>query len=341
MYEKEKKILEKSKRVLDEDIDINTLKSEYESLLTSYEVLLSDTEFLTRVSDRLHRKLNIQNDDLEEKSDSLEKAQRLIEKKNNELKASTETLEILVKERTSKLEEAYEDLLMANKELDNFAYKAHHDLKGPIARILGLCYVALRDVEDANAIQYFDYMYSNAELMQEIMRRLLSINKLRANRVQVFNFELKDAIDNIKKSFGEIEQNETVIIKFKHQDPRMYTDPNFFEVLMGNMLEYSLKNSTKPTPTLSRDKCEINLNFIEENQNLQIYITFTGEAIPDHLSKEIFELFHRTNRHPKHTGMELYTANLAARKLNGVMELISSTEQETVFSIFLPQVIES
>ncbi len=347
MYDKEKDILEQSKKVLFlENLGQDTLKQEFSILLESYENLLSETAFITTMSDRLQKKLIKQKDDLKEKKNSLEKAQQVISQQNDALLTSKSNLEKEVKERTKELEirteeleSAYEGLLMANSELDNFAYKAHHDLKGPIARIMGLCYVALRDVEDENALQYFNHMYFNAELMQEIMRRLLSINKLRANTVKVYRFELAEVIAKLEKSFDQIGYTESIVVKFKHQDILLYTDSSFFEVLLSNMLEYALKNSTKPDLSISRDKCEISFNFIEENYNLQIYITFTGEAIPEHLSEEIFELFHRTNRHPKHTGMELYTANLAVKKLDGFIELISSTEQETVFSIFLPQIV--
>ncbi len=342
MYENEENILSRSKAILEKrDIEPSALFEEYALLLNAYENLLSDTQFITKVSDRLQRKLNTINDDLLNQTLQLENAQEVIMKQNEELKASKENLENMVKDRTKELKEAYDDLLMANSELNNFAYRAHHDLKGPIARILGLCYVALRDIEEKKAIDYFQFVYNNAENMQEVMRRLLSINRLRETEVVKTQFQLQTVIEHVEKTFEPITKNDDVDVTYKYKPFLLYTDPDFLTELVSNMLEYALRNSTTPQAANSEQRNSIiKFNFIEQNGNLQVYISHNGKKIPERLSKEIFELFHRTNNHPQHTGTELYTANLAVRKLNGTLDLISSSKEETVFSIFLPRVVQ-
>ncbi len=341
MYESERKILQQAKSSLqDDNLEKEELRKSYAELLSAYEDLLSDTEFVTKVSDRLQRKLNTINDDLVNQTMRLEDAKAVITQQNEELKASKENLENTVRDRTRELKEAYDDLVMANAELDNFAYRAHHDLKGPIARILGLCDVARRDVQDQKAQEYFAHMLKSASDMQEIMRRLLALNRLRESEINLRTFEMKSIVKQIEQQYQRANTNEQLHFRFKYSASLLHTDLDFFIEILTNLLEYALKNSTVPT-TVSKqvERHEIFLNFIEQAPNLQIYLFYTGEEIPERLNREIFELFHRTSNHPQHTGMELYTANLATRKLNGKIELISSSEEETVFSVFLPNVI--
>lgn len=349
MYKKEKNILEKSKKILEiHDIDKDVLWEKYSILVNAYEGLLFDTQFITKVSDRLHKKLTLHYDDLKDKTDRLEKAQDLISEQNKKLKNSKKALHQIVTERTQKLakttnelQTAYKELLVVNKELDNFAYKAHHDLQGPVTRMVGLCRLANKDVQDEKARRYFKHMSINVELMQEILRRLLSINRLKETSVVKKTFWLEKVIEKAKNGLEQIYPDAFLLkINFKNTHFKLNTDFAFFEVLIGSMLEYTIKNSLKCDLNKPNGKaCHIDFNCIKEGQNLQILVNFVGEEIPQTLREKIFDLFHRTGTHPKHTGMELYTANLAATKLNGIVQLISSSERETIFSIFLPGVI--
>ena len=135
MFEKEQRIAERAQLLLNENLTSEEWKNAYAHLALDYADLLSDMKFLTKISDRLHNKLSLINEQAIKHSTELENAKRMIAIQNEELKKK-------ISQRTSDVRNAYSQLLATHSELDQFVYRASHDLKGPIARLLGLCQVA-------------------------------------------------------------------------------------------------------------------------------------------------------------------------------------------------------
>jgi signal transduction histidine kinase len=121
-----------------------------------------------RLKNAANRRLKEQNEqvisqkqDLERHRDSLELknlelklAQETIEAQNARLRLANVELEEKVRERTAELSQAYSDLMQSDQEFRTFMYRASHDLKGPIATLLGLCNVALLDVQEPMSLDY-------------------------------------------------------------------------------------------------------------------------------------------------------------------------------------------
>ncbi|MDN4165385.1 PAS domain S-box protein [Cytophagales bacterium LB-30] len=83
------------------------------------------------------------------------------------------------------------DLLTKNLQLDTFVYRASHDLRGPIASLLGLHSVARYEIEDELAIKYMDMYYDQVQRLNKIVISLSNLTHLKnfSNEGQVVNFE--------------------------------------------------------------------------------------------------------------------------------------------------------
>src|SRR5690606_13504713 len=55
-----------------------------------------------------------------------------------------------------------EDLKFKNNELDTFIYKASHDLRGPIASLMGLYNAATIEIKDPKSLEYLEYINKTA-----------------------------------------------------------------------------------------------------------------------------------------------------------------------------------
>ena len=335
MYINEDKTLREARQLIQDNESSGVVSLEkYQLLAKEYETLLGEIKFITKISDRLQNKLNGINENLLEQTNQLENAQKLIMTQNEELKQAKEDLEVKVADRTKELQKANEDLQISNLELDTFVYRASHDIKGPIASIMGVCNIATMEAQEEKSLNYFNMLLHVATQLQNKLNRLLNINNLKSMQPNKESHALNALIDNALEALSAFQLSEYVKISTKvPKSALIYTDIEVFQIMLGNLLEYALKNSHID----SAKEAFISITCLVEH-NLQIFISYKGEVIPTNSAQDIFKMFYRTSNNPELTGMELYTANLAIEKLQGRVELISSSEQETIFSVFLPAV---
>lgn len=335
MYINEDNILKEARELIHSNEDTQHIPlDKYQKLVDEYETLLSEIKFITKISDRLQNKLNSINENLLEQTVQLESAQKLIMKQNEELKTSKENLEAKVIDRTKELQQANNDLQITNRELDTFVYRASHDIKGPIMTMLGLCNVAEMEAIQEMSKKYFTMLADVARQLQSKLQRLLTINNLKKLTVKSQEFKLKDIFENSVSTISQFKNRDFIDITLKYpENTTIISDLEVYQILFDNLMEYAVKNITireSQTPFI-RMNAKLDID-------LQVFLVYNGNKIPENINSEIFKMFYRTNNNPDLTGMELYTASLAAEKLGGKVELLSSNRNETMFSIFLPKV---
>ena len=337
MYSNESKVLEDAKKVVESheaDGKQSVPLDQYRKLVNEYDSLLGEIKFITRISDRLQNKLNGINQNLLNKTNELEKAQTVIMQQNEELQIAKDSLELKVSERTQALQKANENLQASIAELDNFVYRASHDIKGPIASIMGVCNVATIEAPNEHTKQYFEMLLDVSTQLQNKLNRLLGISKLKNADISL---KPESANELISASIREVETlSKDRPVNFVAKIPEegeFMTDAEIFHIMIGNLLEYAAKNARSREEAIQNIRIKALLN-----TNLQLFVSYKGDMIPATLTDKVFKMFYRTSNDTELTGMELYTSNLLAEKLNGRVELISSTDQETIFSVFLPDV---
>jgi signal transduction histidine kinase len=69
---------------------------------------------------------------------------------------------------------------------------------------------------------------------------------------------------------------------------------------------------------------------------LVIYVRDNGIGIPQSLKDKIFNLFFRGTEISKGSGLGLYIAQTALKKLNGEVVFLADNPNETVFEIRIP-----
>ena len=335
MYINEDKILKESKALIESCQEDGSVPLElFQKLSSEYETLLSEIKFITKISDRLQNKLNTINENLLEQTVQLETAQKLIINQNDELKQAKENLEQKVQERTHELRQANDDLKITNRELDTFVYRASHDIKGPIMSMLGLCNLAEMEAIETVAKNYFRMLSDVAKQLQNKLNRLLTINNLKKTAPSKSYFQLQEVFDNSISSVAAFQEQDYVDISIDYpQDLELYSDIEIIQVLFDNVMEYAIKNM----PIKHVDPLYIRMK-VEISSHLEATFSYNGIKIPESVRENIFKMFYRTTNNPELTGMELYTAYLAADKLGGIIELITSERDETSFRVAIPSV---
>ena len=160
------------------------------------------------------------------------------------LQRAHDGLEHRVKERTSELSEANLALERSNRELQDFAYVASHDLQEPLRKITNFCQLLRQDYGgqlDEMADTYIDYAVDGALRMQQLINDLLELSRVSLSDVVREWVEMRAAVDQalqilevpIKETGASIEIGDL---------PSIFAEPSglvrVYQNLIGNAIKF-------------------------------------------------------------------------------------------------------
>ncbi|HYG41241.1 MAG TPA: sensor histidine kinase [Cytophagales bacterium] len=269
---------------------------------------------------------------LKQKNEELLSAQNLIEEQNEELSAINTGLEEIVQSRTKELHLINDALEKSNQELDLFIYRTAHDIRGPLARVLGLCNVGLMEVADTTAIEYLKQLQLNAQSLNHIIARLSSvyeINNLKPSKEQILLSPLAGQILQ-ELSFMEGFEDIKIDLFIKH-DEMITGDKKLLKLILLNLLENGIKFQKKE----GKDGF-IELHVQKENQFIRINIIDNGVGISQEDTLTVFEMFSKAALKYKNAGLGLYMVKISVEKLEGSIGLVNNQNGLTEIQVKLP-----
>ena len=231
------------------------------------------------------------------------------------------------------LEQEREKLSKANKELDSFLYSVSHDLRAPIASVLGLTNLAKMDVSDSSASVYFEMIEQRIKKLDAVIGDILHLS--RSTKAQL-NFESIPFDKLLAEVVTDLKFNEGAqAIQLKHvPDPSnlIRADYNQMKIILGNLLSNAVKyhdiNKEHPFIAVS---CQKNKNTVT------ITVQDNGQGIARESQSRIFDMFFRASIGTEGTGLGLYIVREAVNKLKGEVTVMSNPGEGSIFTITIPQ----
>ncbi|MCZ8215136.1 MAG: hypothetical protein O9262_02805, partial [Cyclobacteriaceae bacterium] len=157
------------------------------------EEILAQNEVLVRNQDQIQ----IQNEKLEAQNHAYEKLRELVLKQN-------QNLETAVNKRTVELANANQELKNNLRKIERFNFIAAHNLRGPVARILGLCMLIEKEEPEHDSINYQiieKLKFSTRELDTIIHDLILILDIQSQNDKNYVRINLRESIQNIIQQF--------------------------------------------------------------------------------------------------------------------------------------------
>jgi signal transduction histidine kinase len=229
------------------------------------------------------------------------------------------------------LEDEQEKLEKANQELDQFLYSTSHDLRAPIASILGLTYLGKLEFEEEKARTFMDMIETRIKKLDLIIGDILNLSRSKKIDVRIEELDLKEMIDNTVMDIKFNKGASAISLDYKH-DPSHVFKSDFNQVkiilnnLMGNAVKYHNINQENPY---------IRVTFFRKKDAVEIGIEDNGQGIPEDSLPKIFDMFFRASPTTEGTGLGLYIVREALTKINGNIEVKSRYGKGSVFTIIL------
>ena len=171
--------------------------------------------------------------------------------------------------------------------LSQFSADLAHELRTPIANMLGEAQVAL--TRDRTAAEYRETIESSVaecERLSRIVDNLLFVARVDAAREPIARkwFDARLAIEKIAAFYQTVADDHHVTISCSG-DGQIYADPDLFERAVGNLLD----NALRFTPAHG----SIHIAVSKHNGDFEVVVTDNGCGIaPEHLPR-VFDRFYR------------------------------------------------
>ncbi len=272
-----------------------------------------------------------QRNNIEDKNKQLEKAWDEVLKANNELKKSNTSLEEKVNERTAKLREAVKDLVRSNQELDTFLYRASHDLKGPITRLLGLTQLAKLDDQSGKGIDYIDIIENSSIDMNKTLNKLINIHSINTKPLKSEVVNVEALFNRVKKPYENEIKAAKIKVDFNYsEDSVILCDEELLKIIIENLLENAIMFKAPSRP-------RIIMSIATSAKRFVMKIEDNGMGIDNEYKDRIFEMFFRGSEISQGNGLGLYLVKKAIDKLGGKIQVESEEGKFTAFSISIPR----
>ncbi|MBC7390596.1 MAG: PAS domain S-box protein [Opitutaceae bacterium] len=229
-----------------------------------------------------------------------------------------------------------EELVKINAELDRFVYSASHDLRAPIASVLGLIEVMKMENKPDMILGYIEKQKKALKKMDDFIQEIVHFSRNGRLDVLCEEVDLKFLVEEIFEQYNYLENAQIIDkqVTIKGNDV-FCSDRQRLNVIFSNLISNSLKysDSKKVNPYL-----HVHIEITKENA--VVILEDNGEGIQEEYKEKIYDMFFRATLNSSGSGIGLYIVKEVINKLNGEIEFSSEFELGTCFKITIPNLKE-
>lgn len=220
-----------------------------------------------------------------------------------------------------------------NQELDRFLYSTSHDVRAPLASIKGLIALTERSDDKAEVKLYLGLMQKR---LADLERFTFEITDYARNaRTDVLREKLSicAVVQEVAGLLSPAENGSSPVpVQIDLVDDWLvYSDAARLKVIFSNLIGNAIKYADvrKATP-------RVRISAMRRENELEIAVQDNGQGIrPEHQTR-VFDMFYRGTDATPGTGLGLFIANEAARRIGARISLTSVYGEGSRFVVHLP-----
>jgi PAS domain S-box-containing protein len=204
------------------------------------------------------------------------------------------------KEAEQMIKNYMHELRISNKELDDFAYIASHDLKEPLRTIAAYSKFLLEDYSenlDDEGKRMLNVLVNATDRMRLLIEALLRYSRLGREKLRKEITDIKGLIEEIKEDIEiEIKEHNVEII-IETEIPEIETDRTLIKEVFLNLINNGIKYNESEKKTIS-----VGYRYIKENDVNAFYVKDNGIGIEKKHEDKVFSIFKRLHARDKYGG---------------------------------------
>lgn len=248
-------------------------------------------------------------------------------------------IEDITERKTSerRIRKQNEELIKINQELDQFVYSAAHDLRAPIANVMGLVKLIRLEEISETAAHYLALQEKSLGKLDEFIRNIVDYS--RNSRLELSRDELnfEEFVNEVVDQYRFSENAERLNIDIQvDQKGSFITDYNRLSVVMNNLISNAVRYMD-----VEKNDCFLNVVVEAGEEEATISVEDNGIGIEQEHLESIFELFYRANSSSKGTGIGLYIVKETVDKLHGKIDVSSEYTKGTTFKVTVKNLLST
>lgn len=235
------------------------------------------------------------------------------------------------KSQANKLKLALAELEAKNFELDSFVYRTSHDLRSPLASVLGLVEIMLKEDNINDLHDCARRIKSSVERLDTTVGSILEYS-----RNGNISIEVREVlIEDLWKQCLDTHRNmpNASGIQFHYEEPErtiINADPFRLSIIFNNLISNAIKYCDPNKESF------VKLTAKKDKRILKLVVEDNGIGIPKDLQPNVFDMFYRASILSHGAGLGLYIVKKAIDKLGGDITLSSIQGKGTTFTITIP-----
>jgi signal transduction histidine kinase len=229
------------------------------------------------------------------------------------------------------LEDERQKLEKAHLELDRFLYSTSHDLRAPIASIMGLTYLGKLEFQEEKAKMFMGLIEERLRKLDMVISDILSLSRTRKFELKMEPVRLKDLVEEVVADLKFSHNAAAITLDYTPDPEHVFTsDYGQMKIVMRNLVGNAVKyhNPDQPNPF-------IRITFRRFEEFVEIVVSDNGQGIAEEALANIFEMFYRANEKVEGTGLGLYIVKEALHRVKGTISAESTPGSGTTFTIQL------
>ncbi len=232
-----------------------------------------------------------------------------------------------------------EEMSAQNKELDQFAYIASHDLKEPLRGVsINANFLLLENPPEATQKRLNRIMTLCAK-MEALIGELLALSRLSVAEKWQDKVDMVELGEEVKDSMSEALTEKGAVIDIDPDLPTIQADKPKIRTILGNLFTNALKYNRSDTPKITLGYTP-QMELDGETWNGVFFVRDNGIGIEPKHTEKVFNLFSRLN--PERvfgpgTGAGLYFVARIVQNYGGQIKVQSVPGEGSTFYFTIPQ----
>ena len=227
-----------------------------------------------------------------------------------------------------------EDTRRSNRDLEQFAYVASHDLQEPlrmVASYVQLLELTYADSLDDEAREFIGFAVDGTVRMKHLINDLLAYSRVGSEGTRVEEVGFGEVLEVVKANLATTIAEREAVVELRSDDLRLHVDPRQLAQLLQNLVANAIKFCRERQP-------RIDISLVQGDGECEVHVRDNGIGIKDEHLERIFTVFQRLHGQDEYegTGIGLAICRRLIERIGGRIWVQSEVGVGTTFSFSIP-----